>query len=258
MNGFNITESLLVNNRFWNDKLDNIIREMEEIPATFYAFFWLYNHDFIYISPQITDILGHTYQKFLKHGMVYFQTIIPPRLISGIYDSMNRQTSQIEQSSSSILSNTLIETEAAVYNEFKQEVPVKYQAVILDTRPFEPTSYLLFCSWIDMRNLKSVELSEKEVDVGRYLQKLKELYIDANAEKFRLLKKHLTLSQREKEIASLLAAGLSTKQIGERLHISFNTVESHRKNLLQKLEAKNTAELIHRMGQIFVPMEISA
>lgn len=258
MNGFNITESLLVNNRFWNDKLDNIIREMEEIPGTFYAFFWLYNHDFIYISPQITDILGHTYQKFLKHGMVYFQTIIPPRLISGIYDSMNRQTSQIEQSSSSILSNTLIETEAAVYNEFKQEVPVKYQAVILDTRPFEPTSYLLFCSWIDMRNLNSVELSEKKVDVGRYLQKLKELYIDANAEKFRLLKKHLTLSQREKEIASLLAAGLSTKQIGERLHISFNTVESHRKNLLQKLEAKNTAELIHRMGQIFVPMEISA
>ncbi len=258
MDGFNIAESLSVNNRFWNDKLDNIIREMEEIPGTFYAFFWLYNHDFIYVSPQISDILGHSYQKFQKHGLVYFQTIIPPRLISGIYDSMNRQASLIEQSSSSILSNRLIETEAAVYNVFKQEVPVKYQAIILDTRPFEPTSYLLFCSWIDVRNLTSGELSEKTVDVGHYLRKLKELYIDANAEKFRLLKKHLTLSQREKEIANLLATGLSTKQIGERLHISFYTVESHRKNLLQKLEAKNTAELIHRMNRILVQMEISA
>lgn len=258
MSGFNIEESLSVNNRFWNEKQDNLIREMEEIPGTFYAFFWLYNHEFIYVSPQITYILGHSYQKFQKHGMVFFQTIIPPRLISGIYDSMNRQASQIDQSASSIFSNSLIETEAAVYNVFSQEVPVKYQAIILDTRPFEPASYLLFCSWIDMRNLNSVELSEKTVDVGRYLQKLKELYIDANAEKFRLLKKHLTLSQREKEIAGLLAAGLSTKQIGERLHISFNTVESHRKNLLQKLEAKNTAELIHRMSQIFMSLEISA
>jgi DNA-binding NarL/FixJ family response regulator len=109
-----------------------------------------------------------------------------------------------------------------------------------------------------VRNLSSGELSEKTVDVGHYLRKLKELYIDANAEKFRLLKKHLTLSQREKEIANLLATGLSTKQIGEKLHISFYTVESHRKNLLQKLEAKNTAELIHRMNRILVQMEISA
>ncbi|MBZ4187510.1 response regulator [Niabella beijingensis] len=52
------------------------------------------------------------------------------------------------------------------------------------------------------------------------------------------------LTSREKEVLELIASGKTTLEIAGQLHISRFTVESHRKNLLQKFEAKNVAELI--------------
>lgn len=53
------------------------------------------------------------------------------------------------------------------------------------------------------------------------------------------------LSGRETEVLECIAVGLTTLEIGEKLFISKNTVETHRKNLLYKLKAKNTAELVN-------------
>ncbi|WP_186757554.1 response regulator [Echinicola salinicaeni] len=53
------------------------------------------------------------------------------------------------------------------------------------------------------------------------------------------------LSDREMEVLGCIANGLTTQEIGEQLFISKNTVETHRKNLLYKLRAKNTAELVN-------------
>lgn len=52
------------------------------------------------------------------------------------------------------------------------------------------------------------------------------------------------LSERELEILSLIASGNTNKEIGEKLFISGRTVETHRRNILNKLEVKNTAEMI--------------
>lgn len=52
------------------------------------------------------------------------------------------------------------------------------------------------------------------------------------------------LSKRELEIVNLIVAGLTNIKIGEKLFISTFTVDTHRKNILQKLEVKNTAELV--------------
>lgn len=53
------------------------------------------------------------------------------------------------------------------------------------------------------------------------------------------------LSDRERDVLDCIASGLTTLEIGEKLFISKNTVETHRKNLLYKLKARNTAELIN-------------
>ena len=51
-------------------------------------------------------------------------------------------------------------------------------------------------------------------------------------------------SRRETEIVRLLADGLSTQEVADRLFLSYYTVETHRKNLLNKLNLRNTAELV--------------
>lgn len=53
------------------------------------------------------------------------------------------------------------------------------------------------------------------------------------------------LSERESQVLDCIANGLTTLEVAEKLFISKNTVETHRKNLLYKLKAKNTAELVN-------------
>lgn len=68
-----------------------------------------------------------------------------------------------------------------------------------------------------------------------YTRKIKELD---------LLSKIPEISKRELEIVEQLANGLSFKEVAEKLFISPRTVENHKNNLLQKLELKNTIELL--------------
>jgi DNA-binding NarL/FixJ family response regulator len=55
---------------------------------------------------------------------------------------------------------------------------------------------------------------------------------------------NVLLSRREKEVLALLAHGLTNQEIAGKLFISPNTVDTYRKSLLSKLNAKNTADLI--------------
>lgn len=54
----------------------------------------------------------------------------------------------------------------------------------------------------------------------------------------------IELTSREKEVLELLSTGYNSKEIGEMIFISSNTVEYHRKQLLRKTNSRNVAELI--------------
>lgn len=52
------------------------------------------------------------------------------------------------------------------------------------------------------------------------------------------------LTRREKEVLSEAALGLTTQQIADKLFISTHTVDSHRKNLIEKFKASNLSSAI--------------
>lgn len=52
------------------------------------------------------------------------------------------------------------------------------------------------------------------------------------------------LTNRELDVLKAIAAGMQTKEIAESLHVSVNTVESHRKSLFSKFEVRNAVELV--------------
>lgn len=53
-------------------------------------------------------------------------------------------------------------------------------------------------------------------------------------------------TKRAREVLHLIAFEHTTKEIAKQLYISYETVQTHRKNLLMKLEVKNTAGLVRR------------
>lgn len=57
------------------------------------------------------------------------------------------------------------------------------------------------------------------------------------------------LTRREREVLRLIAEGLTSQEIGNRLFLSPLTIETHRRNLLTKFEVNNTAALIRLAAQ---------
>lgn len=94
----------------------------------------------------------------------------------------------------------------------------------------------------------------KPVDIGE-LREAVERFRTAQAEKLTTalpakLKSRFSLTDREIEIIRLLREGKTSKQIGEILFISRNTVDTHRRNILQKTNTGSTAALFSLLDSL--------
>lgn len=99
-----------------------------------------------------------------------------------------------------------------------------------------------------LKNAEKSELLEAIHNVARgqnyFSQQAEELYLNNSQKIEKQASGLIELSSREKEILILIAQENSTAEIAEKTFISFNTVNTHRRNLLSKLNAKNTAGLV--------------
>lgn len=99
-----------------------------------------------------------------------------------------------------------------------------------------------------LKNAEKSELLEAIYSIiegnNYFSEETEEKYL---ANQFKIEKQVSTLtelSSREKEILILIAHEYNTAEIAEKTFISLNTVNTHRRNLLSKLNAKNTAGLV--------------
>jgi two-component system response regulator FixJ len=72
----------------------------------------------------------------------------------------------------------------------------------------------------------------------------------ASAELWKLRARIDGLSERQRQVLELAVAGLSNKEIAGRLGISFRTVEMHRAWMMQRIGARNLAELVRMYVQL--------
>jgi DNA-binding CsgD family transcriptional regulator len=99
---------------------------------------------------------------------------------------------------------------------------------------------------------KSVFLLQVHTNIGLYNKRKQgyHYYVGNDMTYFRypdeeLLKMGVPFSDREFEIIKLIASGLGSEQIAEKLFLSIHTVNTHRKNIIAKSGKENMQELIH-------------
>lgn len=88
--------------------------------------------------------------------------------------------------------------------------------------------------------LKPVDIDELANTIARY-----EKIHNGNTDRIKDNPRFSELTEREKEITRLLLNGLTSRNIAEKLFISKNTVDTHRRNILRRLNLKNTIELFN-------------
>ena len=97
---------------------------------------------------------------------------------------------------------------------------------------------------------------EKPFDEARLLARVEEAAEErwqnksATAELDELQARFDALSGRQREVMELAVAGLSSKEIGLRLHMSPKTVENHRACVMQRVGADNIADLVRKVLKV--------
>lgn len=81
-------------------------------------------------------------------------------------------------------------------------------------------------------------------NVNYFAKEVSEIHLNNCKEIEKQEQQTVELSNREKEILILVAQEFTAAEIAEKTFISLNTVNTHRRNLLSKLNAKNTAGLV--------------
>ncbi|MBL0911572.1 MAG: response regulator transcription factor [Bacteroidia bacterium] len=99
--------------------------------------------------------------------------------------------------------------------------------------------------------LKNASRHEILQAIGTVMQRKQYLSIEASE----MVKKNQgddspVLTRREIEVLQLIAEGLTNAEMAEKLFVSVTTIDTHRKNLLAKFNAKNTAALVWAAAQM--------
>ena len=95
--------------------------------------------------------------------------------------------------------------------------------------------------------LKPVDIDELNEALARFLEQKKNTYTKKIPKQF--IKEH-GLTEREVEILELLMQNKSSKEIAELLFLSKHTVDTHRRNILEKTGKSSTAELLAELSLI--------
>ena len=242
-------EAISLEQQTYADKIGEVLQELESLPGTIHGLFWQYSYDFLYLSQSLEKVLGYPPEKFAKNSMVVFQSLIPPELLQHVYGKINAHVDPVLENPELLFTSGPLVIEAALYNSKGMSEPIENYALLLDEKPGNPKSFLIVCTWNVLTSKSQEEIVIQRDHIFYLMQHIRQLYMHSNPRHFSVLRDLGRISDREREVAILLGEGNSTKIISEKLQISFNTVESHRKNLMVKLGVKNTAELVYKLSK---------
>ncbi len=221
--------------------IQKIIELDEFLPhnSTFFCLTNTQNLSFEYISKNMFSCLGIDSQEMKEKGMRYFWSRIHPddveSWLSALNMLMNFTIKEIPEEERKQMSYTW---NYRIKNSNNEYVNIIQNTTPLDfDKEYKPIIGLAHYTILDSRIKMDVCASAK------YLNKNNEYetkYFNNFSQKL------LTdgISNRERDIIRLLILNRSSKEIAEKLFISSNTVDTHRRNILKKLDISSTGELV--------------
>ncbi|MFH4967004.1 LuxR C-terminal-related transcriptional regulator [Gaetbulibacter sp. M240] len=231
-----------------NPSLEHHIKkiiELDEYLPYSSTFFCITNTQkliFEYVSKNMRSCLGLDKKLFEEHGMRYFWSRMHPddleKWLQALNSLMEFTLNEIPESDRNKMTYT--------WNYRFKNASDEYVNIIQNTSPLE----------FDSNNKPIIGLAHYTV-----LHPEINLQICASAKRLNAQNEYETLyfnnfsqklisegiSNRERDIVRLLVLNYSSKEIAKKLSISPNTVDTHRRNILKKLNISSTGELIGMM-----------
>lgn len=207
--------------------------------STFYCITNTQDLSFEYVSKNMTSCLGIPEKELQDKGMRYFWSRIHPedieQWLKALNELMNFTLNEIAEGNRDLISYT--------WNFRFRHGNDEYVNIIQNTSPLEfddhgkPIIGLAHYTVVDPKIKMQVTATAKMLNANNEYETK---YFNNFSQ--RLLSDGIT--NRERDIVRLLVLNYSSKAIGKKLNISPNTVDTHRRNILKKLNISSTGELV--------------
>lgn len=223
------------------DHISKIIELDRYLPysSTFFCITNTQNLTFEYISKNMFSCLGLDLGLMKSRGMRYFWSRMHPddveNWLQALNELMNFTLNNIEIKDRPKMSytwNYRIKNSKNIFvNVIQNTTPLKFD---LNEKPIIGLAhYTILDSKISMQVSATAKLlnNNNEYETKYFNNFSQKLLSDG-------------ISNRERDIVRLLVLNYSSKDIAQKLNISSNTVDTHRRNILKKLNISSTGELI--------------
>jgi len=193
---------------------------------------------FIFISDNISDLSGHELDAYREHGLEFHESLVNPDDMKIIRKFMVQIWQVLEETPVLSRAGYKFSFDYRILNSNGKEIRILEQNSVFQHDSIGNITHLMgVCSDITHWKKSSMPLAILE----SVHEKKQFVFMENN---LAIHKSKTILSKRELEIAKLMAEGRSSKFIADKLFISFHTVNTHRKNMIEKTRCNNTVGLV--------------
>lgn len=214
------------------------IQDLSTIGCSYHLIFNYSSMTFVYVDHKFQKISGYNSDRLLIHGIHFLNNIIYPEDIPAYLLSLKKINEYLFNIPVAKRKSYQISFDFRIKGADGNFLRLLQQMVALE---FDEKGNLMYSldRYTDITHWEKEEETVLTI-TGRDISKNLIFYptrkYDEVADR--------TFTKTEMKILRLLSEGLSSKEIADYASISFNTVNTHRRNMLRKARVKNTTELI--------------
>ena len=198
---------------------------------------------YLFIDPSCKKLLGYDIEFLSEAGLIYFTglwnkndfTCINEKVIPEAISFLKHKP-VTEYPNFSVSYNYRVQAANGQYLSVMQRST--YFSVSNDGWPLAAVGYIVDITHFktDTSLVLTIEHVDRNFTTLSKVPLVKKIYYPDKVDSI--------LSNRELEILSAVKQGMASKEIASRFYLSVNTVNNHRKNMLQKTKTNNSSELI--------------
>lgn len=244
----------------------HLLSFFDQLPCASYFLIDLSEGKLLHASTAMLNITGFTLEYLKKEGSELLLSHIHPDdkpLVRQVFNDQKKQFLTENSSEESDIRKFALrlnlqqtqvgyfEVFTSIFNLDDNQRPIMVGMIKDVTEVHHKSQYLLtiLSDYVEDDEMESIKTKLTEIQHSSEEKQLKE--VSETFHRYKWLKEKLgQLSEREIQVLRLIAEGLSSKELAERLSISSHTATSHRKNLMMKFKVRNTAELIKEAGKV--------
>jgi len=231
---------------FKGESLEKHVEKLRDIDrliphsATFFCVTNTSDLSFEYVSKNFTPATMLSIQEMFEKGMKFWWERMHP-------DEVQNWLKSLQDLMNFTMANVALEDRRRMtytWNYRIKDGHDVFKNVIQHTTPMffdedgKPIIGLAHYSVLDAHEILPIQATAKILNINDEYETLYYQHYGG----YKLLSEHV--SHRERDVLRLLALGYSNHEISEKLNISEHTVKTHRKNVMTKTHAKNTAQLV--------------